>query len=38
VFLSDHAPQHAYGVLGLLRPIEEVTALPLPIYTQRRIR
>ena len=34
VFLSDRAPQHAYGVLGLLRPIEEVTPLPLPIYTE----
>jgi hypothetical protein len=33
VFLSDRAPQHAYGVQGLLRPIEEVTPLPLPIYT-----
>lgn len=34
VFLSDRAPQHAYGVQGLLRPIEEVTPLPLPIYTE----
>ncbi len=34
VFLSERAPQHAYGVQGLLRPIEEVTPLPLPIYTE----
>ena len=34
VFLSDHAPQHAYGVQGLFRPIEEVVGLALPIYTQ----
>jgi hypothetical protein len=34
VFLSDRAPQHAYGVLGLLRPIEELAPLPLPIYTE----
>ncbi len=33
VFLSDRAPQHAYGVQGLLRPIEDVTPLPLPILT-----
>lgn len=34
VLLSDHAPMHAYGVLGLLRPIEEVAGLALPVYTQ----
>jgi hypothetical protein len=34
VFLSDHAPQHAYGVLGLLRSIEEAARLSLPFYTQ----
>lgn len=34
VFLSDHAPQQAYGVLGLLRPIEETARLALPFYTQ----
>lgn len=34
VFLSDHAPHHAYGVLGLLRPIEEVVGLTLPVYTK----
>src|SRR5262249_29002400 len=34
VFLSDHAPQHAYGVLGLLRPIEELAPLPLPVYAE----
>jgi hypothetical protein len=34
VFLSDRAPQHAYGVLGLLRPIEEVAPMPLPLYSE----
>jgi hypothetical protein len=34
VFLSDHAPYHAYGVLGLLRSIEEAVGLSLPFYTQ----
>jgi hypothetical protein len=34
VFLSDYAPQHVYGVLGLLSPIEEIAPLPLPIYTK----
>jgi len=34
VFLSDHPPQHAYAVLGLLRSVEEAAGLPLPFYTQ----
>ena len=34
VFLSDRAPQHAYGVVGLLRSIEEAARLPLPFYTR----
>lgn len=34
VFLSDRPPPHAYGVLGLLRPIEEAVGLSLPFYTQ----
>ena len=34
VFLIDRAPQHAYGVQGLVSPIEDLTPLPLPVYTQ----
>jgi hypothetical protein len=34
VFLSEHTPQHAYGVVGLLRTIEEAARLPLPFYTR----
>ncbi len=34
VFLSEEKPQHAYGVLGLSNPIEEMVRLPLPVYVQ----
>jgi hypothetical protein len=34
IFLSDRAPGHAYGVLGLTSPIEETVPLPLPIVAQ----
>ena len=34
VFLSEHAPSHAYGVLGLISPIEDIVGPSsyLPIY------
>lgn len=34
IFLSDTTPAHAYGVLGLVSPIEETVPLPLPVYTK----
>lgn len=34
IFLSDTAPAHAYGVLGLVDPIEEVIPLPFPVLTK----
>src|SRR5215472_1402471 len=34
IFLSETAPAHAYGVLGLVSTIEETVPLPLPVYTQ----
>jgi len=34
VFLTDRAPQHAYGVQGLISPIEDLTPVPLPVYTE----
>ncbi len=34
IFLSDTTPAHAYGVLGLVSPIEETLPLPLPVYAQ----
>jgi hypothetical protein len=34
VFLSEEEPQHAYGVLGLSNPIEEMVRFPLPVYVQ----
>ncbi|HJT58224.1 MAG TPA: hypothetical protein VJ761_17095, partial [Ktedonobacteraceae bacterium] len=34
VFLSSETPAHAYGVLGLYSPIEEVIGPYLPIYVQ----
>jgi hypothetical protein len=34
VFLSEEEPQHAYGVLGLSTPIEEMVKFPLPVYVQ----
>ena len=33
VFLSEQPAAHAYGVLGLVSPIEEVVSYSLPIYT-----
>ena len=34
VFLSEHPSAHAYGVLGLVSPIEEILGPYLPIYVQ----
>lgn len=34
VFLTDHAPTRAYGVLGLASPIEEITGGQVPVYVQ----
>ncbi len=34
VFLSEHPSAHAYGVLGLVSPIEEIVGPYLPIYVQ----
>ncbi len=34
VLLSEHAPMHAYGVLGLVSPIEEVIGPTLPVYAR----
>jgi hypothetical protein len=33
VFLSEQPDAHAYGVLGLVSPIEDVVMYPLPVYT-----
>ncbi len=33
VFLSEQPAAHAYGVLGLVSPIEEVVIYPVPVYT-----
>jgi hypothetical protein len=33
VFLSQTEPAHAYGVLGLVSPLEEILGPSLPIYT-----
>jgi len=33
VFLSDH-PNHAYGVLGLVSPIEEIVGPVVPLYVE----
>ena len=32
VFLSEQPAAHAYGVLGLVSPIEDVVMYPLPVY------
>lgn len=34
IFLSETSPAHAYGVLGLVSPIEETVPLPLPVYSR----
>ena len=34
IFLTDSPPQHAYGVQGLISPIEDMTPLPLPVYAK----
>lgn len=34
VFLTEQAPIHAYGVLGLTDPIEETVNWPIPLLTQ----
>ncbi len=34
VFLSEGSPRHAYGVLGLVSPIEEVVGPTVPIYVK----
>src|SRR5207248_1431927 len=34
VFLSGEGTAHAYGVLGLVSPIEEIIGPTLPIYVQ----
>jgi hypothetical protein len=34
IFLSQSTPVHAYGVLGLVSPIEETLPLPLPLYVE----
>ncbi len=34
VLLTDHAPAHAYGVLGLVSTIAEAVVVPLPVYVQ----
>lgn len=33
IFLSEQPSTHAYGVLGLVSPIEEVVSFSLPVYT-----
>jgi len=33
VFLSEQPAAHAYGVVGLLSPIDDVVMYPLPVYT-----
>lgn len=34
VFLTEHSPSHAYGVLGLVSPVEEVVGPTVPLYVQ----
>jgi hypothetical protein len=34
IFLSETTPAHAYGVLGLVSPIEETLPLPMPLYVE----
>jgi hypothetical protein len=34
VFLSEGSPTRAYGVLGLVSPVEEIVGTPLPVYVQ----
>ncbi len=34
IFLSEVTPVHAYGVLGLVSPIEEIVGPSVPIYVQ----
>jgi hypothetical protein len=34
VFLTERSPSHAYGVLGLVSPIEEVVGPTVPIYVK----
>lgn len=34
IFLSERSPAHAYGVLGLVSPIEDIVGPYLPIYVQ----
>ena len=34
VFLSEGSPARAYGVLGLVSPVEEIIEAPLPVYVQ----
>lgn len=34
IFLTDHTPVHAYGVMGLTSPIEETIEWPLPVIAQ----
>lgn len=34
LFLSEGTPNHVYGVLGLVSPIEEVVGFALPTYVQ----
>ena len=34
IFLSEGSPARAYGVLGLVSPVEEIIEAPLPVYVQ----
>jgi len=34
VFLTERSPTHAYGVLGLASPLEEITGGQAPLYVQ----
>ena len=34
IFLSETTPMHAYGVLGLVSPIEDIVGPYLPVYVQ----
>src|SRR5262245_53004305 len=34
IFLSEGSPARAYGVLGLVSPVEEIVEAPLPVYVQ----
>jgi hypothetical protein len=34
VFLTERSPSHAYGVLGLVSPIEEIVGPTVPIYVK----